>query len=180
MFTMPWNRCSRWAGARTIFAKAKAYRHFGAVLPPAGARWLLDSISEDIKKATFFRPHEVSVAAAEEARLRGVDDLSVKTREDQPAFDPGRDVFVVEHMAPVRGLVYACVHQPTVDGVLDVLTRRIRVVWLLRREERALGSLGFRYRRAKHPPALVELTQPDEAYRRAGIAIARTPGGGRT
>ncbi len=147
--------------AVAIFAKAEALRNYAAGLSNSLTRRLVESIGEDVKKATNFRPHDVSVAAAEAARGLGIDDLGVKTWHDQPKFDPRRTTFLVEHMIPVSALVYACTQKETVEAVLDVLTDRLRVVWLLRAEDNALTLLGFRTKRSN----------PDEAYRLAGIEI---------
>ena len=147
--------------ATSIFAKASALRQLGGALSVAQKRRLSESMSEDVKKATNFHPHDVSEAAAEEARRLGVEDLSEKTWHDQTKFDPKRERFIVEHMVPVSALVYACLNQPDERGVLDVLTERLRVVWLLRREDREITLLGFRHKRP----------DPDEAYRLAGVRM---------
>ncbi len=147
--------------ARAILAKAGALREYLNDLSHSQQRRFLESIGDDIKKATALHPHDMSVAAAEEAARRGVD-LTAKTWHDQPRFDPGRKTFIAEHMVPVSALVYACTQQSDIEGVLNVLVNRLRVVWLLRDEDKSLTRLGFRHRRAS----------PEQAYQAAGIRIA--------
>jgi hypothetical protein len=140
--------------AAAIEAKITFIKDFGPALTDKQHRRLLESVSDDIRKATDLHPPRVSVAAKGEAARRQIN-LTEKGWHDQRAFDPGRQVFYLEHMNPVASLRDACM-----DGQspLDVLVRGTRVVWILRDESRRLAA-----RRAS----------PDEAYRAAGIEIAQ-------
>lgn len=148
------------AFAAAIMAKVSAARALKRTAPHR--QRLLESISDDIKKVSNFRPHEVSVAAHAEAEALGID-LSHQTWHDQRRFDADREVFHVEHMVPVSVLRAACLAADDEGQVLDVLANRLRVVWILKSEDDELTRLGFRSRR---PDA-------DEAYRQAQIAIHR-------
>lgn len=137
--------------SRAVHALTKASSH---------RRRLLESISDDIKKLSNLRPHEVSVAAATEAEVLGID-LREQTWHDQSRFDAEREVFHVEHMVPVSALRELCLRCDDEEQVLSVLTTRLRVVWILKSEDAELTRLGFRHRRS----------DPEDAYRQAGIVI---------
>ena len=147
--------------ASAIFAKAAAYRHLRSALAPPQEQQFLKSLRDDVRRASNLHPHDVTEAAAAEGLRRGIADLSVKTRDDQPAFDPGRKAFIVEHMVPITAVVYDCLHCPDEERVLNELTTRLRVVWLLRSNARDLTLLGLRRK----------LPNPEEAYRRAGVRV---------
>jgi hypothetical protein len=146
--------------ASAIFAKAQGLRALGNTITPRQVQRLKESISDDLKKATNFHPHQASVAAASEAKLRGVD-LTEHTWHEQLSFDAKRATFIVEHKTPVSALREACLASPDEGAVLQVLVTQLHVVWLLRSEDDELTRRGFRHKRA----------DPDEAYRLAGIQL---------
>ena len=146
------------AFASAILAKARAVRSL--TQSPTHHRRLLESISDDIKKVSNLRPHEMSVAAATEAEVLGID-LREQTWHDQPRFDADREVFHVEHMVPVSALRELCLECGDEEHVLDILTSRLRVVWILKSEDAELTRLGFRHRRP----------DPEDAYRQAKIVV---------
>ena len=61
---------------------------------------MLESISDDIKKASNFIPHPQSVRAHNHEKARGIN-LAEKTWHHQNAFDKGRETFLVEHKVPM-------------------------------------------------------------------------------
>jgi len=124
---------------------------------------MLESISDDIKKASNFIPHQQSVRAHDKAKDSV--DLSKMTWHDQPSFDPGRASFLVEHKEPVKKLRAACIKTRTVEGVLDVLTDQLCVVWVLREEDEELTRLKFRSNRP----------DSDAAYAKARIELWEDP-----
>jgi hypothetical protein len=145
--------------ARSLRAKARLL-HAG-LTPRQDAR-LRESLSDDIENCDIvtpdLRPPEVSAAA-----LAAAPEGIVLYREawhSQPRFDPGRAVFHVEHVVPVRSLREDCIAATTEDAVVGVLAG-IRVAWILKSEDRELSRLGYRTLRDR----------PDEAYREAGIEL---------
>lgn len=145
--------------ATSIGAKADA---LGGSLPLSSQHQqrLRESISDDIKKATNFHRHRVSVAAHLEASSREID-LASKTWHDQPRFDPKRRLFVVEHKVTVGTLRDRCIGARDTSGILNVLVNDLVVVWVLREVDDKLTRLGFR----THRP------DPDRAYEAAGIKM---------
>lgn len=130
-----------------------------------------ESIDDDIKKASTFHTHRVSVAAAKRA-VRLCVDLREKNWHDQRSFDPGRVLFVAEHMVPVSALREDCMRKHSVREVVDVLMTKLTIVWVLRREDDKLTDLGFKTKRAV----------PRDAYREAEIDLlppSRKKSGGR-
>lgn len=147
--------------AQSIHAKAVALRTL-QVSASQRAR-LRESISDDIKKCTNFITPEVSVAAHDEAEPLGVD-LSTKNWHDQPSFDAGREIFHFEHIVPVSALRAMCENTESPDDTLSVLRTRLRVAWILKREDLELTRLGYRSTRA----------DPDAAYEHAKIKLRNT------
>ena len=143
--------------AIAIFAKAKALRDLK--LRDAPKRRFLESISDDIKKASTLHPHEVSEAAFEQARATGIHDLHQRTWHEQQKFDPGRKQFLVEHVRTVSALRAKCVSATDEEAVLRVLMSEVKVAWITRDEDDALTDLGYRSDR------------PETAYEEAGIKI---------
>jgi len=148
------------AFATAIAAKVRALRATAAT--SAQQQRLRESISDDIKKATNFHPHHQSVAAQDFASSSGID-LTGKTWHDQHHFDPKRRIFVVEHKRTVGSIRELCIQAEAEDRILEILTKEICAVWVLREEDDRLTRLGFRVRRP----------DPDDAYRQAGIEIAK-------
>jgi hypothetical protein len=146
--------------ATAIYAKAKALNDTD--LADVHRRRLLESISDDIKKASNFHPHLMSKAARAQAlaKDKGLD-LSQKTWHEQHSFDPGRRLFLVEHMVPVSKVREMCCSARNEEGVLAILVDDIRVVWILRTEDEKLTELKYRSRRSS----------PAKAYEDARIEI---------
>jgi len=142
--------------AQSIHAKATALRTLE--LTASQRARLRESISDDIKKCTNFIPPEVSVAAHDEAQPLGVD-LSTKNWHDQPSFDAGREIFHFEHIVPVSAIRTMCESAESADATFSVLRTKLRVAWILKREDLELTRLGYRSERA----------DPDAAYEHAKI-----------
>lgn len=141
--------------ATAIFAKAVALRTLE--LEPRHKSRLSESISDDIKKASNLHPHRMSKGAREKAlSLDGRVDLAVMTWHQQESFDPGRELFIVEHRATVSALKQRCLRAKSVEGVLDILEKEIDVVWILRDEDEKLTELKYR---SKRPPTAYEEAQ---------------------
>jgi hypothetical protein len=147
--------------AASIAAKLQALAELEPKLSPSQRARLRESISDDIKKCSNFVALQVSQAALERARRLGVD-LYAMTWHEQTRFDWQRRVFHLEHMVPVNLIRERCKACATPDRILKVLTREIRVVWILKSEDAALRWLGFQ---SKRP-------DPDAAYMAAGIRLA--------
>jgi len=125
---------------------------------------LKESIGSDIRKACdLLATVEVSEAAHEEATRLDID-LRTKGWHDQHGFDRGRELFHFEHIIPVGAICTAAIAQTSVQGVLQVLRTNLRVVWILKSEDRELTRLGYRSKRV----------DPDAAYRAAGIHLRVT------
>ncbi len=147
--------------AESIHAKAAALRTLR--LTASQRARVRESISDDIKKCTNFITPEMSVAAHDEADPLGVD-LSTRNWHDQPAFDAGREIFHFEHIVPVSALRTMCEVAESVDGTFSILRTRLRVAWILKREDLELTRLGYRSVRA----------DPDSAYKHAKIELRKT------
>lgn len=144
--------------ATAIFAKANALRTLE--LKPAHKSRLSESISDDIKKASNLHPHRMSKRAREKSRgLVPPVDLAEMTWHQQEGFDPGRELFIVEHRATVSSLKQRCIDAASLQDVLDVLEKEIDVVWILRDEDEELTRLKYRSKR------------PTSAYEEARIEI---------
>lgn len=83
----------------------------------------------------------------------------------QTKFDPGRKRFLVEHFEPVAAIRDRCLMCKTANEIVTVLRKNIKVVWLLREEDKRLNSLGYRSVRP----------DPTRAYRKARIRIISKP-----
>ena len=144
--------------ATAIFAKVEALLSLD--LKAAHRSRFSESISEDIKKASNLHPHRMSVAARSRAlRLNPPVDLAAMTWHDQDKFDPGREIFILEHRATVSSLKRRCLAAASQDAVLDVLEAEIDVVWILRDEDDELTRLKYVSKR------------PSTAYDEAKIEI---------
>jgi hypothetical protein len=102
----------------------------------------------------------VSKAAQKEADRLG-ETISDKTWRHQPKFDPGRKVFHLEHVYPVSAIQKECELAQTEEAILGILKARLRIAWILKREDQELRRLGYRSIRP----------DPDAAYREAGIEL---------
>jgi len=148
------------AFAWAIYAKAGALKKLD--LTKTQRSRVLESISDDIKKCTNFTVPSVSRAALREATRLGVN-LRAKSWHDQPQFDRGRKKFHLEHLVPVSTIRAECLRTTSESKILNVLKRRLRVVWILKSEDAKLTQLGFRSRR----------NDPDDAYRVAKIKLVQ-------
>lgn len=90
---------------------------------------------------------EVSKAAQQEAERIGVR-LREHTWHSQTAFDPGRKVFHLEHVIPISSIQKACVQAEAEEAILDILKTRLRIAWILKREDKELTRLGYRSKRS--------------------------------
>jgi hypothetical protein len=150
-----------WPFAQSIHAKATAVHELELTIEQRAR--VLESISDDIKKCTNFVDPRVSIGAKKVADRRKID-LWSKNWHDQPAFDPGRQVFHLEHFIPVSTIREACLEQ-SAAGIREILSTRLQIVWILKTENAKLTKLGYRSRRP----------EPEAAYRAAGIEIAAQP-----
>lgn len=130
-----------------------------AELAPRERQRVLESISDDLKKFTDLIQAGVSDAALAQAERMGVD-LRTAGWHDQPRFDPGRKVFVREHVVPVTHIRRACLSAKSEEDTARCL-EEAKVAWVLREEDRMLTRLGFRSARP----------DPGAAYRAAGISL---------
>lgn len=148
--------------ALSIHARAAAVRDLDLTANQRAR--VLESISDDIKKCTNFVVPRVSIAAMKAAARRKID-LCSKNWHDQAAFDRGRRVFHLEHLVPVSAIRKVCLEQGSEAGILEILCTRLQIVWILKTEDAKLTKLGYRSRRS----------EPEAAYRAAGIEIAAQP-----
>lgn len=152
--------------AESIFAKATALNHFivaDLITDRQRARFL-ESISDDIKKCTNFFSPMASQAACEKASELGIKIFEMHWH-NQCRDDPGRRTFHWEHMVPVRTIREECRKASTASEVLDILTTRLCIVWILKSEDAELTRLGYRSKR----------DDPKAAYREAGITLVPLP-----
>lgn len=145
------------AFADAIWAKVSLLKE--TTLSASERRRVLESIDGDIRKCTDLLVPRVSRAARETAGLLQVD-LTRMGWHDQPRFDPGRTIFHLEHFYPVGAVRNRCLTATSQSDIGDVLGSA-KVAWILKVEDRKLSDLGFKNLRP----------DPDEAYRKAGIAL---------
>jgi hypothetical protein len=124
----------------------------------------LSSLTQELRKlCDALAPGDirplVSRRAAERAAVAGVD-LCAQTWLSQKRFDPARSTFHLEHIVPVaeiRSAILGCTSREQVVKVLAGL----RLAWILKEEDAALDSLGYR----------VVRPDPNAAYAHAGIEL---------
>jgi hypothetical protein len=151
--------------AQSIFAKAAALK--SPDLTPNQRKRLRSTITADIRACGGLLypealPPEVSEAALREAGRLGVD-IYRQNWHSQSSFDKGRKVFHWEHVDTISSIQEACEVAGSAEAVLEVLRTRLRVAWILKREDKELTRLGFR---SKRP-------DPDGAYRAANIVLVK-------
>jgi hypothetical protein len=151
--------------ARSIFEKAHALNSLE--LTSNQRKRLRASITFEIRTAgLLLYPEvltpEVSEAARREAERIGVD-LYTHTWRSQSSFDRGRKVFHWEHVDPISCIQKACVRAGDAEAVRSLLQARLRIAWILKREDRFLTQLGFRSNRP----------DPEAAYRAAKIVLVK-------
>jgi hypothetical protein len=156
--------------ARSIFAKVSALRSLE--LTQNQRKRLRSSITTEIRTcAGLLYPEvlapEVSEAALREAETLGVN-LCAHTWHSQSSFDSGRKMFHWEHVDPISCIQQACAVSACEEAVLEILKSRLRIAWILKREDRELTRLGFRSNRP----------DPDGAYRAAKIVLVKKGGTG--
>jgi hypothetical protein len=151
--------------ARSIFAKAGALKALDLTLNQRRRlRW---SITVEIRACggllypEILTP-EVSKAALEEAARMGVR-ICAHTWNSQSSFDAGRKVFHWEHVNPISCIQKACLEAGSEAAIQEILKTRLRIAWILKREDRELTRLGFRSKRQ----------DPEGAYRAAKIVLVR-------
>jgi hypothetical protein len=153
--------------ARAIFFKARALK--SPELGPNQKKRLRKSINEDIRHCgglifPDMKPYGVSTAAHEEATRLNVKDICTQTWHTQTRFDAGRRTFHLEHVFPVISIMKECMSENSHEAVLRILQSRLRVAWILKKEDRELTRLGYR---SKRP-------DPDSAYEQAGIQLLKS------
>jgi hypothetical protein len=151
--------------ARSVFAKVGALRLLD--LTRNQRKRLKSSITAEIRACGgLLYPEvltpEVSEAALWEAERIGVD-IRVHTWHSQSLFDAGRKLFHWEHVDPIACIREACERSESEEAILTILKTRLRIAWILKREDRELTQLGFR---SKRP-------DPDSAYRAAKIVLIK-------
>ena len=154
--------------AQSIFAKAKALKRLE--LSPNQRKRLGRSITDDIRTCggVIFPdviPPAVSKAAHQEAERIGLN-ICAKAWHDQTAFDKGRKTFHWEHVNPVSSIQKMCEGADSEGTILDILKQRLRIAWILKREDLELRRLGYRSNRP----------DPEGAYRDAKIDFMRFQG----
>ncbi len=70
-----------------------------------------------------------------------------QTWHSQSSFDKGRKVFHWEHVDPISDIQKACEAAGSEEAVREILRTRLRIAWILKREDRELARLGFRSQR---------------------------------
>lgn len=153
--------------ARSIFTKVGALTSLKRKLTPNQRKRLQASIKEDIRACGGIlypdaRPPEVSEAALQEAKRRGVK-IRGHNWYSQSSFDAGRKVFHWEHVDPVSCIQVACEGAGGEEAVLKILKTRLRIAWILKREDRELTRLGVKTKRP----------DPEGAYRAAKIVLVK-------
>ena len=125
---------------------------------------LRESIGDDIRKYSDCHTPEASKAALETAAPLGID-LYTMHWHNQKKFDPGRSIFVFEHVVPVGVIRDECIAAHTESAIMDVLMNRTRVAWILRSEDALLNGHGYCRKRPPH------------AYTEVGIELVPFAGG---
>jgi hypothetical protein len=119
---------------------------------------VLASISDDLRKCSDIivndiRPCRTSVAALQ---LFPDVNLAQTTWHDQPKFDPGRELLMFEHVTPISQIRKLCLAVTTVDEILTILWRNLRVAWITKEENRTLTKCGYKFER---PAPLINYTE---------------------
>jgi hypothetical protein len=151
--------------ARSLFAKVSAVKSLE--LTQNQRKRLRSSITAEIRACGgLLYPEvlapEVSEAALQEAQRIGVR-ICEQTWRSQPSFDAGRLLFHWEHVDPISCIQESCEGAECEEAILDILKTRLRIAWILKREDRELTRLGFRSQRA----------DPEGAYRAAKIVLLK-------
>jgi hypothetical protein len=154
--------------AGSIFAKVSALKSLE--LTRNQRKRLRSSITAEIRACggllypEILAP-EVSEAALQEADRIGVN-ICAQTWHSQSSFDAGRKVFHLEHVDPIACIQETCEEAGYEGAVLEILRTRLRIAWILKREDWELTRLGFR---SKRP-------DPEGAYRAAKIVLIKRHG----
>lgn len=154
--------------AQSIFAKARALKSLE--LTRNQRKRLRASITAEVRACGGLlypevRAPEVSEAALQEAQRLGVR-IGEQTWHSQSSFDKGRKVFHWEHVDPISCIQKACEAAGKMEAVLEILRTRLRIAWILKREDRELRRLRFQSQRP----------DPDAAYRAAKIVLVKRQG----
>jgi hypothetical protein len=142
--------------ARSIFAKVSALKSLE--LTPNQRRRLQSTITAEIRACGGLLYPEVLTPEVSEAALREAERIGVHifehTWHSQPSFDAGRKLFHWEHVDPVSCIQEACEGAGCEEAVLEVLKTRLRIAWILKREDLELTRLGFRTKRPDPGPGM--------------------------
>ena len=123
---------------------------------------LKQTISDIIKKAGDLNPSGCSIAAYKKYQsLFQNEDIRDRTWHQQPRFDPGRRIFHREHCETVSTLRDLCIAENTYEGIVQILLERIRIVWILKSEDKVLTQNGHQSNRPEWK----------EAYQKAEIEV---------
>jgi len=141
--------------AQPIFTQIRALKCL-ELTPRQHAR-LRKSIKEDIRACGGLlfpdvKPPQVSKVAQQEAERIGVA-IHTKSWLGQNAFDPGRKTFHWEHITPVSCIQGLCEEADSEGAILRILKDRLRIAWILKREDEELTRLGYRIKRIDPPAA---------------------------
>jgi hypothetical protein len=121
---------------------------------------LSESITDDLRKLTDLLKPLASKKAYEAAKQSNIDILEMGWH-DQHKFDKGRLVFHFEHFYPISGIKQKCLQAKNEIEIENILRNNIRVVWLLKEEDKRLTELGYKSKRPN----------PEKAYSDAGIEL---------
>lgn len=151
--------------ARSILSKVTALTNLDLTRNQRAR--LRKSITEDIRNCGgIIYPEvtapEVSKAAQTEAERLGVT-IHTKSWRDQNAFDRGRKIFHLEHVIPISSVQKDCEEAKSEEAILKILKTRLRIAWILKREDRELTRLGYRSKRL----------DPEGAYLAAKIELLK-------
>lgn len=152
--------------ARSIFAKANALSRLEKLSDKQRSR-LRKSISDDIRTCGgFIFPDvvspEVSKDAQQEAKRIEIN-LCKENWYTQVKFDRRREMFHWEHVRPVSSIQKMCEQAKSEEAIQDNLKIRLRIAWILKREDDELTRLRYRSKRV----------DPDGAYRDAKIKLLK-------
>lgn len=151
--------------ARSIFSKADALT--GLERTKNQRKRIRASITADIRTCGLLiypdvRSPEVSEAAQLEADQIGKQ-IRTRTWYNQNGIDPGRKTFHWEHVDPISCIQKACEEATSEEAILNILKTRLRIAWILKREDAELTRLGYK---SKRP-------DPDKAYCEAKIVLLK-------
>jgi hypothetical protein len=128
---------------------------------------LNNATTQLLQVAGNIHPSGVSIAAKKLAKLKGINDLREFHWHEQNKFDKGRKLFHLEHYVTISCLRAECMAAKNEDEVLHIITKRIRLYWILKKEDKRLTKNGHRINRPN----------PKEAYKKANIKTIKPKSG---